>query len=65
MCYAFSAYACGFELASLNDVNYCLVPELPFALEGFLKSLEERLDKKGHAVIVVGEGAGQDLMHGI
>ena len=45
-----------------NDVNYCLVPELPFTLEGFLKSLEERLNKKGHAVIVVGEGAGQDLM---
>jgi len=45
-----------------NDVNYCLIPEVPFTLEGFFKSLEERLDNKGHAVVVVGEGAGQALM---
>jgi 6-phosphofructokinase 1 len=45
-----------------SDVNYCLIPEVPFTLEGFLKSLEERLGRKGHAVVVVGEGAGQDLM---
>ncbi len=39
-----------------------MIPEVPFTLEGFLAILEERLDTKGHAVIVVGEGAGQDLM---
>lgn len=47
------------------DVNYCLVPELPFALDGengLLACLERRLPKRGHAVIVVAEGAGQDLM---
>jgi 6-phosphofructokinase 1 len=46
-------------------VNYCLVPEVPFALEGegcFLDQLERRMDVKGHAVIVVAEGAGQELM---
>ena len=57
-----SGFIAAFASLAYNDVNYCLVPELPFTLEGFLKSLEERLDKKGHAVIVVGEGAGQDLM---
>lgn len=44
------------------DVNFCLVPEVPFALETLLEALEKRLKKRKHAVIVVGEGAGQDLM---
>lgn len=46
------------------DVNFCLVPEVPFSLEGersLLKSLEERLLLKRHAVVVVAEGAGQHL----
>lgn len=45
-----------------NDVNFCLIPEVRFSLEVFLKTLEERVVSKGHAVIVVGEGAGQDLV---
>jgi 6-phosphofructokinase 1 len=57
-----SGFIAAFSALAYNDVNYCLVPEVAFTLEGFLKSLEERLDKKGHAVVVVGEGAGQDLM---
>lgn len=50
--------------ASLVDsqVNFCLVPEVPFTLDGFLGSLEERLARRGHAVVVVAEGAGQDLL---
>ncbi len=51
-----------------NQVNFCLVPELPFALEGgagFLTLLERRLGTKGHAVVVVAEGAGQEhIDHG-
>ena len=57
-----SGFIAAFAALAYNDVNYCLIPEVPFTLEGFLKILEERLDRKGHAVIVVGEGAGQDLM---
>ena len=30
--------------------------------KGFLACLERRLAKRGHAVIVVSEGAGQDLL---
>lgn len=50
--------------ASLVDsqVNYCLVPEVPFTLAGFLRSLEERLARRGHAVVVAAEGAGQELL---
>jgi 6-phosphofructokinase 1 len=47
------------------DVNFCLVPEVPFTLNGdggFLQALEQRLERKHHAVIVVAEGAGQDLL---
>ncbi len=57
-----SGFIAAFSALAYNDVNYCLVPEVAFTLERFLKRLEERLDKKGHAVVVVGEGAGQDLM---
>ena len=45
-----------------SDVNFCLVPEVPFRLEPFLLALKERLENRSHAVIVVAEGAGQDLM---
>jgi 6-phosphofructokinase 1 len=60
-----SGFIAAFAALAYNDVNYCLIPEVPFTLEGFLKDLEQRLDRKGHAVIVVGEGAGQDLMQRI
>jgi 6-phosphofructokinase 1 len=47
---------------SNNDVNFCLIPEAPFSLDGFFKALQDRLSSRGHAVVVVGEGAGQDLV---
>jgi len=45
-----------------SQVNFCLVPEVPFSLEGLMHRLEERLDRAGHAVVVVAEGAGQELL---
>jgi len=48
-----------------GDVNFCLVPEVRFVLEGpdgFLAALEARLAAKHHAVVVVAEGAGQELI---
>ena len=44
-----------------QDVNFALIPEMPFELEGFLEALERRMRTKSHAVIAVAEGAGQDL----
>ncbi len=47
------------------DVNFCLIPEVPFTLKGkngLLPLLKKRLIKRKHAVIVVAEGAGQDLI---
>lgn len=48
-----------------HEANFCLIPEIPFDLEGpegFLASLEERIVKRHHAVIIVAEGAGQNLL---
>jgi 6-phosphofructokinase 1 len=59
---AIAAYA---TLAS-GDVNFCLVPEVDFDLEGrraFLDVLEQRILARHHAVVVVAEGAGQKHLH--
>jgi len=56
--------ACSAALATA-EVNFVLIPEAPFRLEGgtgFLRRLEERLHARGHAVVVVAEGAGQDIL---
>ena len=45
-----------------SEVNFCLIPEIKFSLAGLLRALTSRLQLRGHAVIVVGEGAGQDLL---
>jgi len=45
-----------------GHANFCLISEVPFTLERFLAELRLRLERRGHAVIVVAEGAGQDLM---
>jgi 6-phosphofructokinase 1 len=45
-----------------QDVNFVLIPEVDFDLDGpngLLSALEARLASRGHAVIVVAEGAGQ------
>lgn len=45
-----------------NDVNFCLIPEVPFDLHVFLEALKQRLNARSHAVIVLGEGAGQEFL---
>jgi 6-phosphofructokinase 1 len=53
-----AAYAC----LACSDVNFCLIPEVPFGLDHLLQALEARLERRGHAVVVVAEGAGQELL---
>ena len=56
--------AVGAALAQ-GDVNFVLIPELPFDLngdKGFLKTLEKRLKTSGHCLILVAEGVGQELI---
>jgi 6-phosphofructokinase 1 len=55
--------ACSAALAT-GEANFVLIPEVPFRLEGetgLLAMLERRLAERGHAVVIVAEGAGQDL----
>eukprot|EP00823_Brevimastigomonas_motovehiculus_P006159 TRINITY_DN4961_c0_g1_i1.p1 TRINITY_DN4961_c0_g1~~TRINITY_DN4961_c0_g1_i1.p1 ORF type:complete len:520 (+),score=72.82 TRINITY_DN4961_c0_g1_i1:18-1577(+) len=50
---------------SSNQVDLCLIPEVPFELEGprgILGHIENVVNKEGHAVIVVAEGAGKDII---
>ena len=45
-------------------VDFCLIPETPFQTDGpkgICAAIRHRLQQNNHAVIVVAEGAGQDL----
>ena len=47
---------------AMPEVNFCLIPESDFDLEGprgLLEALKKRLMSRRHAVIVAAEGAGQ------
>jgi 6-phosphofructokinase 1 len=59
-----SGFIAAYATLANSDVNFCFIPEVPFALEGengFLHALERRLDRKHHAVIVVAEGVGKQI----
>lgn len=54
--------AAGTALAQ-SDINFVLIPEVPFDLEGdkgFLAAVEKQLVNRHHCVILVAEGAGQE-----
>ena len=51
-----------------QDVNFVLIPEVDFDLEGpngLLRKVEKRLELRKHAVIVVAEGVGQKYFENI
>ncbi|KAJ6742802.1 hypothetical protein OIU85_016848 [Salix viminalis] len=48
-----------------RDVDCCLIPESPFYLDGeggLFEYIEKQLKENGHMVIVIAEGAGQELL---
>ena len=50
---------------SSGDVDLCLVPEVPIVLDGpdgVLPFLRRRVKEQGYAVVVVAEGAGEELL---
>ncbi len=62
-----SGFIAAAATAALREVNFCLIPESDFDLEGeggLLNVLRRRLEARGHAVIVVAEGAGQKYVMG-
>ncbi|MDR0322937.1 MAG: ATP-dependent 6-phosphofructokinase [Treponema sp.] len=60
-----SGFIAALTALASHEVNFVLVPEVPFNLEGgngFLRHLEDRLKKRGHALVVIAEGAMQDQL---
>ncbi len=56
-----SGYIAAFSVLVDSEINFCLIPESPFKLDCLLEVLKQRIERRGHAVIVVAEGAGQEL----
>ncbi len=57
-----SGFIAATAVLAQQDVNFVLIPEVDFDLDGpsgLLRALEKRLADRKHAVIVVAEGAGQ------
>ncbi|WP_319469482.1 ATP-dependent 6-phosphofructokinase [uncultured Pseudodesulfovibrio sp.] len=60
-----AGYIAAQSALSCQEVNFVLIPESPFDIhgeKGFLAALDKRMKTSGNAVIVVAEGAGQDLL---
>jgi 6-phosphofructokinase 1 len=62
-----SGFIACYSVLAKDDADYVLIPEVPFALHGergFLEHLRRRVQERGHAVVVVAEGAGQEHIEG-
>ncbi|MEM5946930.1 ATP-dependent 6-phosphofructokinase [Spirochaetia bacterium 38H-sp] len=62
-----SGFIAAHTALAVHEANFVLIPEVPFELEGdngLLAHLERRLARRNHAVIIVAEGAAEELMHG-
>lgn len=62
-----SGYITATAALASSHPNFCLVPEVPWRLEGqggLLELIERRLDTRGHVLIVSAEGAGQEYFAG-
>lgn len=60
-----SGFIAAHTTLATNDVNYVLIPEVPFVLEGengLIAHIERRIKRRNHAVILVAEGAGEKLL---
>ncbi|CAN1148028.1 ATP-dependent 6-phosphofructokinase 3 [Linum perenne] len=61
----YSGFIAMYATLASRDVDCCLIPESPFYLKGeggLLEFVEKRLKESGHMVIVIAEGAGQELL---
>ncbi|ESQ54317.1 hypothetical protein EUTSA_v10024824mg [Eutrema salsugineum] len=61
----YSGFIAMYATLASRDVDCCLIPESPFFLEGqggLFEFIDKRLKENGHMVIVIAEGAGQDLL---
>lgn len=63
----YSGFIAAYAALSFQEVNFVIVPEMDFDLDGpkgFLQVLRNRLEKFHDALVVVAEGAGQHFFEG-
>jgi 6-phosphofructokinase 1 len=57
-----SGFIASFATLADTQVGLCLIPEIAFSVDGVVQAAEQRIERDGYVVIVVAEGAGQDLL---
>jgi 6-phosphofructokinase 1 len=57
-----SGFIASFSTLADTQVGLCLIPEVCFTIDGVVRAAAERIERDGYVVIVVAEGAGQDLL---
>jgi 6-phosphofructokinase 1 len=60
-----SGFIAAHTALATNDVDFVLIPEVPFELDGpcgLLSRLERHLGERHHAVVLIAEGAGQQMV---
>jgi 6-phosphofructokinase 1 len=60
-----SGFIAAHTAVACHEANFVLIPEVPFELDGkngLFEHLKQRLIRRGHAVVIVAEGAGQELL---
>jgi 6-phosphofructokinase 1 len=57
-----SGFIASFATLADSQVGLCLIPEVAFTVDGVVRAAAERIEREGYVVIVVAEGAGQELL---
>lgn len=57
-----SGFIASFATLADTQVGLCLIPEVRFSLDRIVQAARQRIQRDGYVVIVVAEGAGQDLL---
>jgi 6-phosphofructokinase 1 len=57
-----SGFIASFATLADTQVGLCLVPEVAFSIDGIVRAARQRIERDGYVVIVVAEGAGQELL---
>jgi 6-phosphofructokinase 1 len=57
-----SGFIASFATLADTQVGLCLIPEIDFSIDGVVRAARQRIERDGYVVIVVAEGAGQDLL---
>jgi 6-phosphofructokinase 1 len=57
-----SGFIASFATLADTQVGICLIPEIAFSIDGVVEAARQRIKRDGYVVIVVAEGAGQDLL---